>query len=275
MNRLGALVWILLIGSCPLWGQRGWELGGWLGASHYFGDLNTSYSLRSPHLAGGVVARFNFNNRVCVKFSGNYGEVSADDALSNNVYERARNLSFRSSIIDGAAQIEFNFLPYTHGSRDEYFTPYLFGGFSAFAFNPQAQYQGEWVDLRPLGTEGQFRGEEYYTVSGTFVYGIGLKFDVTPRWSVNLEFSARNAFTDHLDDVSTVYADSRDLLRQRGPIAVALADRSLDVPGVDNSQLGRPGSQRGNANNKDHFAFLQAGMVYYFGSLRCPTISRK
>ncbi|MEO8734182.1 MAG: hypothetical protein ABI373_07615, partial [Flavobacteriales bacterium] len=32
---------------------------------------------------------------------------------------------------------------------------YLFAGVGAFHFNPQAQYKGNWVDLRPLGTEGQ------------------------------------------------------------------------------------------------------------------------
>ena len=254
--------------------QRGWEAGGWLGASHYFGDLNTNYRLTDPGFAGGAIARFNFNNRIAAKMSVNYGKISANDADSRNAFERARNLSFESTVIDGAFQMEFNFLPYTHGSKDEYFTPYLFAGFSAFYFNPMANLDGTLYELRPLGTEGQFKGEEYYTISGAFVYGIGFKVDLSYEWSLNFELSGRQAFTDYVDDVSTIYTDADDLQRSRGLIAAQLSDRSIDIPGVDNSQIGREGSQRGNSNNNDSFMFLQVGLIYYFGDLRCPEYSR-
>ena len=254
--------------------QRGWEAGGWLGASHYFGDLNTNYRLTDPGFAGGAIARYNFNNRIAAKMSVNYGKIGADDADSRNAFERARNLSFESTVIDGAFQLEFNFLPYTHGSKDEYFTPYLFAGFSAFYFNPMAELDGTLYELRPLGTEGQFKGEEYYTVNGAFVYGIGFKVDLSYEWSINFELSGRQAFTDYVDDVSTVYTDVDDLQRARGLIAAQLSDRSIEIPGVDNSQIGREGTQRGNSNNKDSFMFLQVGLIYYFGDLRCPEYSR-
>jgi hypothetical protein len=118
-------LFIVLVSTISLMGQRGWEAGGWLGASHYFGDLNTNFDISSPGLAGGLIARFNFDDRICLKFSGNVANVSADDANSNNSFERARNLSFRSLVYEGTAQLEFNFLPYVHGSADEYYTPYL------------------------------------------------------------------------------------------------------------------------------------------------------
>lgn len=258
-----------------LYGQQGWEAGGWLGVSHYFGDLNTNLRLTDPGYAGGIVARYNFNKRVCLKFSGNYGTVSAQDADSENLFERARNLSFRSVVVDGAAQMEFNFLTYTHGSKDEFFTPYLFAGLNVFYFNPQAEYNGQWVDLRPLGTEGQFRGEEYYTTQLGLVYGMGLKIDLNYRLSLNLELSGRRLFTDYLDDVSTVYADKDDLEKLRGEVAVALSDRSLLLQGVnEDGQLSQPGRQRGNSVTKDAYAMLGLGLVYYFGDLKCPEYSR-
>lgn len=258
-----------------LYGQQGWEAGGWLGVSHYFGDLNTNLRLTDPGYAGGLLARYNFNKRVCIKFSGNYGNVSAQDADSENLFERARNLSFRSVVVDGAAQMEFNFLTYTHGSKDEFFTPYLLAGFNVFYFNPQAEYNGQWVDLRPLGTEGQFRGEEYYTTQFGLVYGMGLKVDLSYRLSLNLELSGRRLFTDYLDDVSTVYADKDDLEKLRGEVAVALSDRSLLLQGVnEDGRLSQPGRQRGNSVTKDAFAMLGLGLVYYFGDLKCPEYSR-
>ena len=252
------------------WAQKGWEAGIWMGTAYYFGDLNTSYNLSNPRPAGGVIVRRNFNNRVCFKMGGGYGIVSGDDALSKNPYEQARNLSFRSEIFDVSGQLEINFLPYVHGSRSEFFSPYLFAGFSAFSFNPTADLNGTRYNLRELGTEGQFKGEEYFSVSGSFVYGGGLKIDVSKTWSLNLELGARAAFTDYIDDVSTVYPDKKDLLRSRGEVAAALSDRSIMIPGVDSSQLGKEGAQRGNSKNKDNLVFIQIGIVRYFGNLACP-----
>ena len=252
--------------------QKGWEAGGWLGASYYFGDLNTNYDLSTPGLAGGIIARYNFNNRLCLRMSANYAKVMADDANSSNPFERARNLSFESTILEGLAQLEFNFLPYIHGSKDEFFTPYVFAGFNVFHFNPKASYQGEMVELRPLGTEGQFKGEEYYSVSGGLAYGLGIKVDLSYELSLNFELSARSLFTDYLDDVSTVYPDKSDLLKMRNQIAVDLSDRSLDTP---ESQIGKKGTQRGNSNNNDSMVLLGVGLVYYFGDIRCPEYGRR
>ncbi|HMO37912.1 MAG TPA: DUF6089 family protein [Saprospiraceae bacterium] len=270
------LIVTLLVGiSAFATAQKGWEAGGWLGASWYFGDLNTNYNLSMPGLAGGIIGRYNFNNRLAMKFSGNMGMVMADDALSNNSFERARNLSFRSRIIEGAAQLEFNFMPYTHGSREEFFTPYLFGGLNVFHFNPEAEYQGEWVELRPLGTEGQFKGEEYFSVSAGLVYGFGFKIDLSYEWSINIELGARTLFTDYIDDVSGSYPDISTLRRSRGELAAALSDRSIPVPGVNEGKIGEAGRQRGSTNINDSYVMLGVGIVYYFGDLRCPGYGKR
>ena len=44
--------------------MRGWEAGGQIGVSNYFGDLNTNWRLDRMHLAGGLNARYNFNDRL-------------------------------------------------------------------------------------------------------------------------------------------------------------------------------------------------------------------
>ncbi|TXB62151.1 porin family protein [Phaeodactylibacter luteus] len=252
--------------------QRGWEAGGWLGGAFYLGDLNTNYDFSRPGMAGGLVARYNFNERLCFKASANVLQVSADDANSSNPFEQARNLSFQSNVVDGTFQFEFNFLPYRHGHEEHFFTPYLLAGFNVFRFNPKAEYEGELVELRPLGTEGQFRGEEYYSVSGGLAYGVGFKVDLSYEWSLNFELNARSLFTDYLDDVSTVYADKGDLEQLRGPLSVALSDRSLETAG---SQIGREGTQRGNSNNNDTFITMGVSLVYYFGDIRCPEYGRR
>ena len=265
---------LFILLTCVSWSQKGWEGGGWLGGIHYFGDLNTNYNLTDPGIAGGIIARYNFNERVSLRFGANYGTVQAYDSDSKNAYERARNLHFKSSVLDGTAQFEFNFLPYFHGNRDYFFTPYIFAGLSFAYYNPKAEYRDEWVELRGLGTEGQFKGEEYYSISGGLAYGLGVKLDLSFQWSINLELSARTLFTDYLDDVSTIYPDRSDLLRQRGEVAVALSNRSIVIPELSDATVGQPGQQRGNSNTNDHYVMLGIGLVYYFGDLRCPTYGK-
>ncbi|MEL7222465.1 MAG: DUF6089 family protein, partial [Bacteroidota bacterium] len=215
LNLLSILAILLICFSTTssLSGQslmRGWEIGPWGGVSYYFGDLNTNFRLNRPNPAGGLLARYNFNDRLSFSLSGNYGKIEAYDNESRNPFEFNRNLSFESEIWDASALFEFNFLPYFHGSRDHFFTPYLFGGLSVFSFNPMAEYDGdiaidnngeevnpgEMVALRTLGTEGQFKGEEYYTVTAAFTYGLGFKFDINYEWSVNIHLGARSTYTD-------------------------------------------------------------------------------
>jgi hypothetical protein len=240
-----------------------WEAGGWMGTAHYFGDLNPDFSLSNPELGGGLIIRYNFNKRLAVKLGGNMGSIVGNDAFSDDVFQRNRNLSFRSDIREGSLEFEFNFLTYEHGSKDNRFTPYMNAGISLFNFNPQAQYEGVWYDLQPLGTEGQFRGEEYALTQPAFVYGGGFKVDVSFEWSLNIFFSSRRLFTDYLDDVSTVYADKDDLEEVRDELSVILSDRTLN----DSGQVGR---QRGNSQTNDSFHFIGIGLVYNFARINCP-----
>jgi hypothetical protein len=248
--------------------MKGWEVGGWVGASNYFGDLNTEWRVNRPHLAGSLGARYNFNDRLALRFGGTYGRISASDADSRNVYEQRRNLSFRSDLFELSTQFEFNFLPYIHGSRDYYFTPYMFVGPSLFRFNPKAEYEGQWYSLQQLGTEGQFRGEEYNLIQGAITYGMGLRYDLSYRWSLNVEFSARKYYTDYIDDVSGVYADARDIRALHGDLAANLADRSGEP------KIGLQGRQRGNGKKNDFTVFLGVGVMYYFGQIRCPQLAQ-
>ena len=276
MSRLLFYVFLLLLGAAPASAQVGWEAGAWVGAANYFGDLNTSFRFDGVGPAGGAIARYNFNNRICLKFSGNYSRLSGDDAGSDNVFERARNLRFKANVLDLSSQLEFNFLPYNHGSRDEFFTPYLFLGFNVVNYVPTAELDGETYRLQDLGTEGQFSGEEYASSVLGFLVGGGMKVDLSYRWSLNFELTLNAPFTDYLDDVSTVYADIDEIENLRGPAAAALSDRSILIEGVNDGQIGRPGRQRGDSTKSDTYANFGVGLLYYFGELRCPTYgSRK
>ena len=246
--------------------QKGLELGGWIGSSHYFGDLKTEFSLNEPGLAIGLAGRYNFNERISAKASLNLGHLRGDDSDSNNTFERERNLSFKSAIVDLSSQLEFNFLPYVHGSSDDFFTPYIFAGLSGFSFSPRTDLNGTTYSLRHFGTEGQPIGEEYGKFSLAINFGLGVKWDINVDWSMNIEVGMRATSTDYIDDVSTIYPDLDLLASTRGQTAADLSNRSI-VPGV-----GVTGRQRGNSANNDNYVFVGVGIMRYFGQLPCPKI---
>lgn len=246
--------------------QKGWELGGWLGTSFYFGDLNNRLNVTQPGIAGGLNARWNFNTRISLKNSISFGRVGASDADSPNNFERSRNLSFNSNIYDFSSTVEFNFFNYVHGSNNENFTPYLLGGASIFRYNPTTELDGVKYELKDYGTEGQAIGSEYFGLSAGAVVGAGYKWDISYDLSLNIEYSYRILFTDYLDDVSGTYPSQAELTAVRGATAAALSDRSA----ID---LGQEGNQRGNSKDNDSYTFLGLSIMKYFGRLECPKIS--
>ncbi len=251
--------------------QRGPEIGVVLGVSNYFGDLNTNYSLQRLGVAGGVVGRYNFNTRLSVKLAGTYGRLKAMDSDSENTFQRTRNLSFRTGVADASLQLEFNFFPFIHGSDQSYYTPYIFLGAGVYRANPKAKLDDTWIPLQPLGTEGQPIGGEYSLANPALTYGFGFKTDINSVWSLNVELSGRSLFSDYIDDVSTTYPNLLQLQNLRGSQAALLSDRSGEVVA---EPIGEPGRQRGNSKNNDAFAFMTVGLVYYLGSLECPSIGR-
>ncbi len=247
--------------------SQGIELGGWLGTSHYFGELNTNFNITEPGVAFGVGIRVLFNDRISMQSMLGYAWIYGSDENSKNTFEKKRNLSFTSPIIDFTNQIEFNFMPYIHGTSD-FFTPYLSAGLSVFYYDPKGELDGKKYSLRDFGTEGQALGEEYFQFAVGLVTGIGAKWDITHVLSMNFEASYRFTFTDYLDDVSKTYPNPGELESLRGETAVKLSDKS----GIPNFAI--QGQQRGNSRDKDNLMLLKLSLMYYFGSIDCPAINK-
>src|SRR5688500_1120835 len=265
------LPFLFLIICSPVFSQKGYELGGLAGASFYVGDINPSYSVKTPGPSLGVIGRYNFNTRTSIRFDLGAGRLIGRDSLSDNPFQQARNLSFRTDYIDAAIGLEFNFFNYVHGSRDQFFTPYVFGGLGFTYYNPKAKLDDKWYGLRFMGTEGQAVGDEYSRIAPALAYGMGVKMDINYEWSINIELSAKQMFSDYIDDVSTVYPDMNALASARGEIAPLLSDRSGEL-GIE--PIGAEGRKRGVSRDKDSYYSLRIGLVYYIGLLQCPAISK-
>lgn len=138
-----------------------------------------------------------------------------------------------------------------------------------FTYNPQADLAGERVNLRDFGTEGQAPGAEYGRFSWATSYGMGIKWSLNHEWSINMELGIRNAHTDYLDDVSTVYPNLELLNIVRGPSALRLSNPAV-VSGI-----GEEGRQRGNSKNNDTYVLFGVGVMRYFGQLDCPKFLKR
>lgn len=263
---------ILLI-SLGLSAQRHHEFGIFGGTSYYLGELNPSMQFKDPHLAYGLVYRYNINPYWSFKLNGYLGTVSGDDATNPDETRRSNNLSFESPITDISAIAELHFFKYVTGSDKHRFTPYIFSGLSIFHFNPKAEYDGEWYELQTLGTEGQgttaYPDRKPYSLTSVAVpFGLGMKLSLGDNFSLSFEWGLRKTFTDYLDDISTTYADPYILAAESGGITMVLANRNFELSGMDYGSAPLypnypkeqaaafwTDKQRGNPKNKDWYSF--------------------
>lgn len=255
--------------------QRVSEVGPFAGVSYYLGDMNLNKHFYMSKPAGGIVHRYVLNSHFAIKNSFLYGTVYGDDSKSNNPTQIKRNLHFKSSILDIATELEFNFLPFDGpegeksraGSERYYYTPYVFIGISLFSFNPKANFNGTWYDLQPLGTEGQgtiayLKREKYALSQLSIPIGAGIKYEITDKINLAFEWGVRKTFTDYIDDVSTTYVNPVALRSERGAVAGQLSDTSLNLE----STYDNVGRQRGNSKNKDYYAFAGAMLTFKLAS---------
>lgn len=196
------------------------------------------------------------------------GMVRGDDANTNEIVRRSRNLSFRSPIVEFSNRIEA--IVYANekvgarykiqglkGFKSNSEVVYLFTGISGVFFNPQGNIDGSWTNLQPLRTEGQGLpggADEYRRVTIAIPIGVGFKMGIGRYWRIGIEVIYNKTFTDYMDDVSTNYYDPNVLATQVSAEAAYASNTA-----IENHSWFVPGQQRGNPDDKD--AYLLTNFV--------------
>jgi hypothetical protein len=231
------------------------DVGVFGGGSYYLGELNPGKQFLFTKPAFGGVIRWNLDDRWAFRINGYRGKLEGDDAISK--VNELRNLRFSSSFTEISSLLEFNFFPYFTGSNITYFTPYLFVGPGFFIFKPEAEFDGEMISLRDIGTEGQTNDERYSLYGFAVAFGMGVKYSINGRIGLGLEWGMRKTFTDYIDDISTMYYIDYNTLPS-GDIGAAefLSDPS--------SVKHEPGMQRGNSQNNDWYSVAGITLTYRF-----------
>ncbi|MBT1706007.1 DUF6089 family protein [Chryseosolibacter indicus] len=295
-------------------------------ALNYYGDLapkpnrfSTDISFTRPAFAVSYAHRFGPRYTLVGAFM--YGTLSGSDTKSadegdaeNAFFRYQRNLSFRNRIKELSLIASFDLFENSSSYLSRVaWTPYAFVGVAVFHHNPQAQVPatqvdgitpfsnaGEWVNLRPLGTEGQNANllptdanagiKSYNLIQPAIPFGVGVRFRVNTLVDIAAEFGFRYLFTDYIDDVSQSYVDLG--VFGDNELAKAMSYRTFELPqynpavnpsilhaytGRDNRQyMALPGygeefkndvtsNIRGNKNDKDIYTVFTIRGTYIIG----------
>jgi len=241
------------------------ELGLSIGQMYYIGDLNPYRPFYRSQWAFSVMYRYNVYNRMALRFNYTQGSVEAYDQEAKNPILVNRNLNFQSKIKELAGGIEFYYANFyfgrNNGKKEVQGTCYLLAQLGLFYMNPTTQLNGETVELRPLGTEGQgtslSKKSTYSNFQLCVPLGVGAKLQIRKNVSVNIDLAIRKTFTDYLDDVkSASYVDPTVLATSNGENAALLSNRSLD---------GDRHGYRGNPTTKDWYVYAGAMVSFRLG----------
>lgn len=252
-----------------------------LGVTNFLGELGGRDQIGSPFVwdlefsqtkpAISLGYRYYVAKQLSIRANGTYGILAGNDNLTKEDFRNNRNLSFKSDVLE--AQLCFEFHPFQEQPGHMYdlrgvkgLAPsrmglYVFAGVGGFHFNPKTQFDGAWVELQPLGTEGQGLPdgpEEYKLTQFCIPMGLGIRKALNKTMTLGLELQYTKTFTDYIDDVSGTYYDKAAIEEAHGLVAAYLSDPSLGViPGQTNT-----GQQRGYSNHNDGYIFLKVQLHY-------------
>lgn len=295
-------------------------LGFSVNALNYYGDIaprpsriSTDISFTRPGF--GVSFAHRFGPRYTLQGQFMYGVLRGSDTdsadptdLSSGIYRYKRNLSFRNQIKELSVVAVFDLFPNqgNYISRVKW-TPYVYLGLAGFLHNPEAiapatglngaplAEAGQWVKLRPLGTEGQYSNldpndvnygiKPYKTAQIAIPFGLGARFRINEVMDLWGDIGFRYTFFDYLDDVSQNYVDL-GVLNSELARAMSYRTGELNLPTSTNTYVGRNGQTytvepgygqefrgpegignlRGSKNDRDIYMVTSIRLTYVLGA---------
>ena len=163
------------------------EIGAGLGMVSYEGDFNGNvFGNMQP--MGGVVGRYNFDPYKTLRLSATYGKLKGSSKDVKTYYPDygSQPYEFNNSLVDVSLVFEYNFWPYGTG-RDyrgaKRLTPYIYGGLGATSVSG--------------GSKSVF--------TANVPIGIGVKYKMTERLNLGVDWGIHFSLSDELDGVKDPY----------------------------------------------------------------------
>ncbi|QIE60181.1 hypothetical protein G5B37_11600 [Rasiella rasia] len=223
-----ASVFLIVVSVFTIHSQT-YEVGGFIGGANYIGDIGkTNYIAPNDVVVGGVF-KWNRSERHAFRASILVGNISADDADSDESRRQQRGYSFKNTITELSVGIEYTFWEFNMYRGQPVSTPYLYSGITYFNYDALYKRNGSDIIVE-------------YDQAGTFAIPmvVGFKTTVGTKLVLGLEVGARYTFTDNLDGSNPVKG---------------LADETA--------------LKFGNTNSDDWYVFTGATLTFTFGRKPC------
>lgn len=171
---------LLLVSAWPCLAQKqSSDFGIFVGGATPICDYTQTETLHSIGLDLGAFYRYNFNDRFALKLNGIYGTVKSVGTFENIPS------NFKKSVLNVAANIEFNYFEFELGTKGKSISPFVYTGIGALV------YPGK---------------ENQTVVSPTIPIGIGGKLAINKKWGVGVEAALNKTFNDELDNLDDPYS---------------------------------------------------------------------
>lgn len=162
------------------------EVGVFLGGSNYIGDVGATDYINPNSLAFGALYKWNKSSRYSWRASFMYSEIEGDDANADMSSRQERGFSFKNTIKEFSAGLEFNFLEFYLHDFSKPVTPYIYGGLSYFIFDDIKFDSGVAINNGNRNT---------FAIPMT----LGVKAKIARHLVLGAEIGARYTFTNNLD----------------------------------------------------------------------------
>ncbi len=197
--------------SCAVCKPYKWEVGLPIGLNQYFGDMHCSQPYASQNsLMVGAFVRRHINDYFSIRPQVLVGRLAGRDLDNPDKLWDYRRLRFKSTpFIEAAVLGEFYPLKERRFTCDGFMkktlSPYIFGGIGATYSNPTV-YQDAGASApvipRDLQADRDHVGKFGNRIAAVIPVGLGLKYNVAPRWTLGAEAGYRFSTSDYLDGIS-------------------------------------------------------------------------
>lgn len=266
------LMFILLMWLCSYQAKsQNFYFKAHFGTMYYQGDLAPKpleLSFGPGNLCWGISGGYGITDWATIHTRFMIGRLSGDDAFADDISRKERNLSFASPLYEYGLYTDLLVNQLWKGLNKYKINLYITAGLNYIQFDPHAYYKGAWVQLQPLGTEGQTipgSGKKPYSLSSiSRFYGLIVEFDLSKRVSFGMEVSPRKANTDYLDDVSGTYVNYNEMVAAGNPLGAALANRTGEYLNTGPVLL-PTGTGRGRPDKQDWYTHFGLYFKYRLG----------
>ena len=248
MNRIPDLMAVVFLINCFAVTADGqvvslpkWEVGAGGGIFVYQGDLSPSSlgSYKTIKPGGSIYGSRILSPYFALRTSLTFASLKGDDTkYPGPDWRSQRGLNFSTSVFEVSETLVWDILGNNANHYRTRFSPYIFGGIG-YSFlhikRDASRYNASYFGEESTVTNGLAADLAHRLPTGIPVLpvGIGVRYSISPAFSISAEASYRFAFTDYLDGFSKV----------------------------------------ANASRNDHYYGLSIGLVYTFfksKALKCP-----